>query len=418
MRKYFILFLLALSGAVAQPTYHKDISRILRAKCEICHRENDIAPFTMKDYAQVVDWAADIKLAVTDGRMPPWKPVAGHGNFRDNYGLTDDEKKTLLDWIDGGTPEGDPADGIETMGPQSEWPLGYPSQIITMPQAFTPARGQDVYRCFVLDPRLTENKWLKGVDFLPGNRSIVHHILIYQDTDGTGDRLDAADPGPGYDCFGGPGIEFNNVNLSNISSLLRLGKVSLGGWAPGQRSHLLPDGIGMELEKGAKIIMQVHYFPVGRTGEDQTTIGLYFADEPQKQQLYMLPVVNTNFRIPANNEAYDVRANLPVFLPATAVWVYPHMHLLGQKIRVEATDLAGRVTPLMFIDKWDFNWQGSYTYVDPVRLPLGGQLRLTCTFDNSAKNARNPNNPIQPVGWGERTTDEMCLAFMGVVIGN
>ena len=389
--------------ALAQPTFSKEVSRIMQAKCGQCHREKDIAPFSVSSYEVVAAWAQDIKRVIEKKIMPPWKPVPGHGEFRDSYALTPEEKQTILDWIDAGAPEGDPADLPPAPENAGEWPLGEPDQIVQMAAEFTPPRGADVYRCFVLPATFDAKQYLTAIDVIPGNRQIVHHVLLYADTTGYAEKMDGADGEPGYSCFGGPGFE---LALNG----------ALGGWAPGQRSRFLPDGIGIELNKGARIVMQVHYFPVGRTGPDQTKIGLYYTKKDIEQRLFMIPIVNTRFRIPAGADKYEVKASLTVlpFMDAKVIWVYPHMHLLGREIKLEVTDARGETRPMIYEDDWDFNWLGSYTYVEPMAVKAGSRINLTCTFNNSDSNPKNPNNPIVPVGWGEKTTDEMCLAFAGV----
>lgn len=396
-------FLAAMVPAFGQPTFSKDVAPIMQAKCGQCHREGDIAPFSVATYDTVWGWAEDIKRDVSNNIMPPWKPVAGYGEFRDSYALTDDERKTILDWVDAGVPQGDPADmplPVENKGP---WPLGDPDVVTQMTVSYTPPRGSDVYRCFVLPATFDTKTYLSAVDVLPGNRQIVHHVLLFTDTTGTAVKMDGQDGQPGYDCFGGPGF---NLQLNG----------TLGGWAPGQRSRLLPDGIGIEILPNSRIVMQIHYFPVGRTGPDQTSVGLYLSKTDIQQRLFMIPVLNQKFKIPAGESSYPVNANLAVtpFMDGKIIWVYPHMHLLGNKIKFDAVDILGNTTPLIYEDHWDFNWQGSYTYVNPVAIKAGTNLKLTCTFDNSGNNPKNPNNPLVAVGWGERTTDEMCLVFMGV----
>ncbi len=388
---------------MAQPTFSKEVSRIMQAKCAQCHREGDIAPFSVATYDTVYGWGDDIKRVINDKLMPPWKPVPNHGEFRDSYGLTDDEKKTILDWVDAGVPEGDSADMPPAIESKGQWPLGDPDQVVAMSTEFTPPRGADVYRCFVMPATFDANQYLTAIDVLPGNRQIVHHVLLFTDTTGYAEKMDGADGQAGYSCFGGPGF---SLTLNG----------SLGGWAPGQRPHFLPTGIGIEVTKGARIVMQVHYYPVGRTGPDQTQIGLYYSKDPIQQRLFMIPVVNTGFKIPANADKYDVKASLPVlpFMDGKVIWIYPHMHLLGRKINAEVVDRDGTVRPMILEDDWNFNWQGSYTYVDPLEIHSGATVKLTCTFDNSEGNPKNPNNPIVPVTWGERTTDEMCLVFLGV----
>lgn len=168
--------------------------------------------------------------------------------------------------------------------------------------------------------------------------------------------------------------------------------------------------------------MQVHYHPQhhGATDTDQTRIGLYFSKKPITQRLFQLPLVNDNFTIPAGAARYDVNASLtvPILFDFHVIWVYPHMHLLGREIKMEIQNRDGSFTPLIFENDWDFNWQGSYTLKQSVGVRSGSVVRLKCTFDNSSGNVRNPNTPPKPVGWGEATTDEMCVGFLGLTLDN
>jgi hypothetical protein len=180
----------------------------------------------------------------------------------------------------------------------------------------------------------------------------------------------------------------------------------------------LPDGVGLLLPKGARVIVQMHYFPAGKNYSDQTKIGLYLAKPEEKlsKRLVYLPVVNTSFKIPAGAKDYLVPAALP--MPAGDVYVVVP-HLLGKKIEVNHTDLFGRPKGSMIqIDDWDFNWQGFYSFTNPVRVNNLDQMRVNCRFDNSADNPKNPSNPLKDVRWGEGTEDEMCLAFLGLTLDN
>ncbi|MBV8821112.1 MAG: hypothetical protein JO022_22335 [Acidobacteriaceae bacterium] len=404
------------SAASAQgPTYAKEVSRIIQAKCQMCHRDGDIAPFSLNNYDDAVTWSDDIKRVLNLGIMPPWKPVPGYGDFRDSYALSDDEKQTILSWIAGGTELGDPNDLPSDSVQAGPWPLGTPDVTLQVPAAFTPDMGKDVYRCFVLpDAGFADTTYLSAIDILPGNRQIVHHVLIFQDTTGTAAQMDGADGNPGYDCFGGPGIP---VDYSNIFGALdSLG--GMAGWAPGQRTHLLPDGVGIQIKQGARIVIQVHYHPIGRTGPDQTQVGLYLMQSQIQKRLYQIPVVNMTFQVQPET-VQDVTAVFPPFplpISAQAITIYPHMHLLGTHIKADLIDQHGNVTPMIYEDNWDFNWQGAYTYLNPIPIPTYSKVKVTCTFDNTSSNPKNPNNPVVAVGWGERTVDEMCLAFVGVTL--
>jgi hypothetical protein len=412
LARLILICFLATASLWAEVTYAREVSRILESRCASCHRPGDIGPMSLLTYDDAVAYSPDIERVVKDGIMPPWKPSDSHGVFKGAFALKPEEKADLLSWVAAGTPFGNEADLPEKREQPSGWLLGEPDLVVRMPQPYTPARGKDVYRCFVLPTGLDADKFVSAIDIDPGNRRIVHHVIVYLDSSGEAEKLDARDEEPGYDCYGGPGFD---IGGSNIQSLL-LNGYTLGGWAPGARADRLPEGIGMKLGKAARIVLQVHYYTGGRTGEDQTAVGLYFNQERVEKQLYYIPVVNTRLNIPAGNADYTVSAEFPVFpgLEMRVINAFPHMHMIGKRIELER-QASGVRTRMMLIDQWDFNWQGAYTYVEPIRMPAFSQVNLRCTYDNSANNPRNPNNPLKNVRWGEGTEDEMCLAFLGVV---
>lgn len=414
-------FLLALAVAfaplkqelvsAATPTFSKDVSRIFQNKCQSCHHPGDIAPFSLMTYKDVNRLAGAIKDAVMSKRMPPWKPLSGCGNFRDVRQLTDAEIATIAQWADAGAPEGDPADLPPALNFPDGWALGEPDLIIRPDEAYTPPKDRDMYRCFTVPVSIRGDRYVQAIDVRAGNKKLVHHVIAYTDPDNASQALDARDPGPGYTSFGGPG--YNNYGM-------------LGGWAPGARPFFNPDGIGTKVNNNSRIVFQVHYHPcqtstcgAGSPQEesDRTQIGIYYAKAPVTKTLQYLPLVNTSFAIPAGNDNYRVTASFTSPLGAKIINMTPHMHLLGKNIKVEMT-VPGKTTPdcLVNIDKWDFRWQGTYTYQEPIALPVGTRLTLTTHFDNSATNPNNPNNPPKIVRWGEETTDEMALAFIGFTL--
>ncbi|MBI4908038.1 MAG: ascorbate-dependent monooxygenase [Acidobacteria bacterium] len=386
----------------AQPTY-KEVAPILESHCQSCHRPNDIAPFALLSYDDAATWAEDIKRVVNEKIMPPWKPVAGYGEFKDVNVLSDAEKQTLMSWVDAGAPLGDPAETTEPSTPTGEWRLGEPDMVVKMAEAYMPPRGQDDYRCFVVSNPFDRAMNVRAVDVLPGNRQIVHHVIMFLDTNGQSLKLDEAEDGPGYTCFGGPGFPITSLSFM------------LGGWAPGTVPKFLPDGVSVQIPRGGRLIMQVHYFPVGRTGEDVTKVGLYLSKGTNDRQLLYIPVVNDTFTIPPGNANYEDALTTLTPFDLKVYNIFPHMHLLGRKIKVDAT-VKQDDKSLIYIDDWDFKWQGFYDYKEPQTIPAGSRIKLSCVWDNSEGNPRNPNNPLKTIKWGEGTQDEMCVAFLGVVI--
>jgi hypothetical protein len=248
--------------------------------------------------------------------------------------------------------------------------------------------------------------YLSSYEILPGNRRVVHHVLMYLDKHGTSEKLDALQPGPGYDsALGLPGFVPTG---------------SLGGWAPGNAPHVLEDGIVRILPKGDRIVMQVHYHKTGKPELDQTKLGLYFSKAPPKRAVgfFMVLPIDARFggmQITPGDANYEVRADFYVNQPLEAITITPHMHLLGKDMTVTAHLPDGTKEPLLRIDDWDFNWQETYSFAKPVSLPAGTTLKLVAHFDNSENNPYNPNRPPKLVTWGEQTTEEMCIAFLEVL---
>lgn len=378
--------------------------RIFQQHCQTCHHEGDVAPFSLVTYEEAKPWAAMIRVMTQTRQMPPWKPSDGCGDFADRRGLSDGEIDVLAKWVEAGAPEGNPADLPAPLDFGGGWALGEPDLVLSNADPYTPPSHQDTYRCFTIPTNLVADRWVSAVDTHPGDRQSVHHVISFIDPTGASVALDEADPGPGYTCFGGPGFSLPGT---------------LGGWAPGSRPLQLPDGTGFELPANARVVLQVHYHPHhAETRPDQTQFGIYFADSRPSKTMRVIPIVNNTFTIPPHDSNYRVDAALPIPVPfPIKVWfVAPHMHLLGRKMQVEMTRPDETTECLIDIQDWDFNWQGAYRYREPVSVPAGARLSLTAYFDNSSGNPRNPNDPPQPVSWGEATTDEMCIAFLGVTI--
>lgn len=389
---------------IAVPTFNREIVRILQQNCQSCHREGDIAPFALQTYADARPRAHSIKRMTASRQMPPWKADDECAKFRGARRLSDADIATLARWAEGGAPEGDPRDLPPPVEFSAQWPLGPPDLELKMPAPYVPAARTDTYRCFSIPAGNAKSLAVGAFDTRPGNRSSVHHVIAFIDSTGESERLDAAEAGEGYTCFGGPGFPATG---------------SLGGWAPGMRAEHLPDGIATELPANARVVLQVHYHAHAEAPQaDQTAVAIYLSRKPVQKWLRILPLVNNTFNIPAGANAHPVTAvmQLPSFLSVQLWQIAPHMHLLGKSMRVQAMRPDGSMQCLVNIPEWDFNWQSLYTYQQPVAIPGGTLLTLDAVYDNSSANPRNPNNPPKDVRWGEATTDEMCLAFLGFTI--
>jgi len=383
------------------PTFNRDVAPILYKNCSNCHRPGEVAPFSLLTYDDAAKRAKQI-AAVTGGRfMPPWKAEPGYGHFLNERRLTDQQIAVLRAWAALGAPEGDANQKPVPPKFSNGWQIGEPDQVIAMAKPYSlPAEGPDVFRCFVVPLNATETEYVSEVEFRPGNRKVVHHAILFLDKTGQAKKREKV-PGEGYDCVGGPGLAISG---------------GLGGWAPGATPTEYRDGVAQIVPKGAELVMQLHYHLSGKPEEDSSQVGIKFSKAPPVKGLTLITAGNASIDIPAGEDHYVVKATATVPMDAEAIGVFPHAHYLCKDMKVDATLPDGTMVPLIWIKDWDFNWQGSYRYVSPVKLPKGSVISMTYVYDNSTANPRNPSSPPREVKFGEQTTNEMAFTFVQLTV--
>jgi len=401
------------SVAPAAPlTYYQDAAPIFAARCASCHSPGNIAPFSLNTYTDAMTYAPLIKPAIANHLMPPMPPDtsddSGCPKIDDARVMPDAERNTIIGWVDGGALPGDAAAAAPTPGaPDALGPptatydsgLDYDSQF----------QGSDEYRCFVIDPKLTAKFNLIAIGVHSTNPAIVHHTIVYAqlpNDQAAVDTLDANDPLPGYECFGGPGWA---------------GAITVGAAAVGSLPKAFPNGSGAPLPAGTRYVVQVHYnFDNGR-GSNRIAVQAWSA--PTLTQIpHGLGTANYTFDIPAGAVGVTATAMGEFTMTPAAgnqtkpglLWsAFPHMHQIGSAIRVDLIRADGSKSCVINIPKWDFHWQGSYQFAQPIQVNAGDKLQTTCVWDNSAAHQPIVNGqPQQPkdVRFGEGSTDEMCLA--------
>jgi mono/diheme cytochrome c family protein len=382
-------------------TFARDVAPLLQRHCQDCHRPGQVGPFPLVSYEDAAKRADDLANLVSDRIMPPWKPTPGFGpRLAHDRSMSDAEIARIVAWAEAGAPKGDPADMPPPREFGGDWALGTPDLILEAPEDFAiPAGGDDIYRCFVIPTNLPDDVAISAIEYRPGNRRVVHHVLSYVDTTGEARKKDQAEPGPGYTCFSGPGVPIHG---------------DLGGWAPGNEPSRLPEGIGRSLPKGADVVMQVHYHPSGKPEKDRTRMGLYFCKKPVRQTLHWAAAWNDKLVLPPGESYVEIRASWRVPVDVEAHAVTPHMHRLGRDIKMTVTDPEGRTRGLVEIASWDFGWQNTYYFAEPLLLRAGSRIDVVAHYDNSEANPSNPNHPPKEVRWGEATTDEMCIGFIAL----
>jgi len=402
-----LLSLSRLSEGAEPPSYHRDVLPILQKHCQDCHRPGQVAPFSLLSYEQAKKRGSDLATVTSERTMPPWHASTEEGGpFRDARVLSQAEMETLSQWVEAGCPEGNSAEAPAARTWNSDWALGKPDLVLEPKETYTlDAEGRDELRVFVIPSGLTEGKWVSAIDFKPGNPKVVHHILAAFDTRGAARKLDESDPKSGYHSFGGFGI---------------IPSGGLGGWSPGKHPRFEREGTGRYVPAGADLLIQVHYHRSGKAETDRSAIGLYFAKSPIDKQVrgaMITPPRQGLFRrpkllIPAGDANYEVTGTTTINQDSHLTAMTPHMHWLGKDFLLKATRPDGSSLTLLKINRWDFNWQGTYDLETPLPLPKGTRVDMLAHFDNTSGNPWNPNSPPVDVGWGEQTTDEMCIGFL------
>jgi beta-lactamase regulating signal transducer with metallopeptidase domain/peroxiredoxin/mono/diheme cytochrome c family protein len=372
-------------------TYAKQISRIVQRRCVECHREGGIAPFALDSYETVAAWAETIREVVAEGRMPPWHASAKFGHFANEARMSDAEKELLSTWVANGVPRG--ADG--DLPPQREfvdgWALGPPDLLLTVPTPIkVPATGVVEYQYVSVDPGLTEGKWIRASEVRPGVRTVVHHIVVFINPPG-GDPI-LKDRGIGFE--------------------------TAGIYVPGSAPMQLETGVARYVPPGSTFVFQIHYTPDGTERQDQSQIGLYFADPATVRRTMQMGVAaNLDFEIPPQSDDYLVEATHRFSHDMEIYTLAPHMHYRGKSFRVEADYPNGSREVLLDVPRYDFNWQHTYKFAKPRFMPEGTLLRCTARFDNSEHNIANPD-PEAAVRWGEQTWQEMMIGYFEGVFLN
>jgi hypothetical protein len=383
-------------------TFNKHIAPIIFQHCADCHHPGEVAPFSLLSYSDVRKRVKQIEDVTRDRFMPPWKSVDGHGRFMGERRLKQEEIDLIARWVKEGAAEGDASDLPPTPTFLDNWKLGKPDVVITMPEPYRLKEDRpDDFRNFVFDLAIPEGKYIKAAEFHPSNRAVVHHAALMMDTTGEARKKDDDDPGPGFQGAALPGPLLPG---------------SLATWTPGRDPSPLPEGLSLPWKPGNALILQLHLHPSGKAELEQSSIGFYLTDEPPRRSMVDLLLIDTKIDIPAGEQAYTSRDEFTLPLDMEALGVFPHMHLIGRDIKIIAL-LPGQKDPmpLLWINDWDFNWQGFYQYETPVKLPAGTLIKLETVHDNSAENIRNPNTPPKRMRWGEQTTDEMSLAILQLV---
>jgi Flp pilus assembly protein TadD/mono/diheme cytochrome c family protein len=387
-----------------QPTFTRDIAPIVYANCASCHRPGEAAPFSLLSYADVKGRARQIAEVTASRYMPPWPPEQGHGEFQGERRLSDAQIATIERWVEAGAPEGNQQELPAKPAFASGWQLGTPDLVIAMPAPVeVAAEGVDVFRTAIVPVTLDAPKYVRAVEFRPGNARSVHHAMV---------RL-LRDAGSGIGNGGTRVLASEGMLGAEEDIASPDGHVI--GWAPGYSPNVLPAGMAWRLEPGTSVAIELHVQTTGKPEQVQSSVGLFFTNDAPAVTPVGLQLGSYTIDIAPGAQDYTIedRYELPVDVDLHAI--YPHAHYLGKDLRAIATLPDGTERSLVWIKDWDFNWQNAYRYRTPMRLPRGTIVRMRYTYDNSASNPRNPSSPPRRVRYGGQSTDEMGNLWLQVV---
>jgi hypothetical protein len=376
-------------AAAKKPTfnYAKHVAPIIQNRCQECHREGQVGPMPLKTYDDVSNWSSMIREVVSQKRMPPWHADEKfHGQFTNERALTKTEYDTLLAWIDEGCPRGDDRDLPPPRKFADTWYIGKPDVVLQMEKEFkvpakAPAKGVP-YQYFVIQTKFDEDKWIQAAECKPGARSVVHHIIAF-----------AAILNKGLDREDGIGMGM------------------FAAYAPGDLGLVYPSGAARKIPKGVNVVFQVHYTPNGIETTDRSSVGIIFAKEPPKSEVKMRAISNMRFSIPPNVDNEEVRSETTFPKDVVLFNLLPHMHLRGKDFKYDVIYPDGKSKTILSVPRYDFGWQSTYHFNEPLRLPAGSKIKCLAHFDNSKNNPWNPD-PLATVRWGDQTWQEMMIGFV------
>ena len=374
------------------PVYEADIAPIIEENCASCHRESGIAPFAMDSYSMIRGWSPMIREVVMTKRMPPGQIDPHIGSFENDMLLADSEQQTLLHWIEAGAPRDGTSDPLAHLfWPESEWAFGEPDLIIDIPPQEIPATGVLDYYNVMVDVDLEEDRWVRASQYVPGDRTVLHHTLH-----------SIIPPGAtrGGSLLGGDDQD----------------RPGIAPYIPGQAPRMEPPNTGGLLRAGTKIAMQMHYTTTGRAAVDESRIGVWFYPKdfvPQERTsgACACHFTSTWVNIPPYDPDYEMTQSIVIDDDAYVYSFTPHMHFRGKRMRFYATFPDGTTEEMLNIANYNYNWQLAYTLKEPRFVPAGTKFTAVGAFDNSEQNQMNPD-PSRSVPWGLQSMDEM---FFGAV---
>ena len=370
----FLLACVAVFGEEPEEaaTFFGEVGRILSDKCIGCHRAGQPGRFPLDTWEQARLFAREIRLVVGTRTMPPWPAVPDFGHFTNDRSLSVAEIETLIRWTDTGTPKGSGGGRLTAVhrrgysdAPGTELGPVIPYEV--------PPNGDVEARCFSY-PGLPTDTWVRGIDVLPGDPRVVLHVRVFADIDGTAERMDRADPAPGFPC------------IRDQSGYLQ--RPRLGDWTPGMPLEMAPAGIGRELKANTPLLVEIRYARLGTPVKDVTHIRLLTLSRPPERVMRTKFIASESLTIPA--DTWTFRSSTTWTAPGdfNVHAVVPWLSNLGTDFKAFLKSPDGSESPLVWIHDYDVNWQISYLLSESLLIRSGSRVEIHTDFDNFETNFR------------------------------
>ena len=333
-----VLFAVGASPALAQApaaTFAKDVLPILQKNCQGCHRPGEIGPMPLLSYAQARPYARAIKAATQSKKMPPWFADSSVQHYANDMSLSAADISTLSAWADAGAPEGDPKDAPPARTFVDGWNIGTPEKVIQMPEPYAvPAAGTIEYTYIILPTRFTEDTWVQALEIRPGNRTLMHHAVLYERTPDS-KWLREYPVGVPFVPAPRPGKKQRSSDGDRTSEG-SLADEWLVGYVPGAPPYTLPADTAFLIKANSDFVLQLHYTANGTAGTDQTRIGMVLSKTPPAKRAFIGLVNDGSFVIPAGDPNYEARATATLATDVELLSAGPHMHLRGKAMDMRA----------------------------------------------------------------------------------
>lgn len=451
------------------PSFASDVLPIIEANCASCHNPGQMASDTVRiaDAGDVAEISDGIKTVTQTGYMPPW-PASDEGvALKHDPRLSADDLATLAAWSDAGGPLDVDASTPVEMTEEAAALLPRKDQTVKIESYVGDPTNTNDYRCFVLDPELTEEQYLTGYTFEPDVLPQIHHVQVFQITESQKEaavQKEGEDGRPGWQCYAGPSLQGERVS----DRLPKDRKPDVGfpgqsdlvaGWVPGQSPAIFPEGSGIQMLPGDALVIQIHYHFAKDPVPDASGLSFQWDDPGDVRRLRVVNPL-APVEIPCNPEDADaplcdrdaaLRDNVRLYGPSgasnesgllglcehsagelaetfedgvarsdcnlrvpedgTLVSVLGHMHTLGDSLRLTLDPDTPDEKILLDIPDWNFDWQMNYALVEPIEVKAGQPIRLECSWDR----AKDPRRDPKYIVFAEGTEDEMCFATYSLI---